>query len=165
MRDEIVGAPSGLATAASSTATVVAAAPGSTPTASGSGDTCPDCGARRAGPDAKFCEVCRYNFVTRQSWSAPRVDTSPPPAPAPPEPAPAMVSAAVAAPPPVSMPQPRLQLAPVSAPPPIDGPPPVDAPPAVDVAAVPEGAPQLSLARWEAVVVVDPSLYVDPDPT
>ncbi len=108
----------------SGSASAVVVAP---PSVSGASEACPDCGTLRATPTAVFCEVCRYNFVTRQSWTPD----------APPIPAVAVVPAAPDA-------------APAAA---TTNPPP--APPASHDA---------SLHRWEALVVVDPSLYADPDP-
>ena len=81
-------------------------------------EVCPDCGTPRATPTAVFCEVCRYNFVTKQSWTP--------------------------------------NAAPVSALPPTPAAPVSTALPAVAASEVPR--------RWETVVVVDPSLYADPDP-
>ncbi len=52
-----------------------------------SGEACPDCGTVRATPTAAFCEVCRYNFVTRQSWTPSAPLASPAPVSAAPPPA------------------------------------------------------------------------------
>lgn len=146
---KLQGAPDAGATAS------VAAAPAAVQSAPG-GDLCPDCGTPRANPTAIFCEVCRYNFVTKASWSVPPLASAPPPETAPAAPAapqePAPLPPAAAAPPSaVPSPIPPLPVAPVAAP--------VDAPSAPIPANVPLDA------RWEAVVRVDPALYTDPDPT
>lgn len=45
-------------------------APAAAPAASGGADNvCPDCGTERA-PGSRFCEVCRYDFVSKASLSA-----------------------------------------------------------------------------------------------
>jgi hypothetical protein len=46
---------------------------------------CPSCGEPRAEPDARFCEVCRYDFVARKGGPPPvgTHTSKPPPAPAP----------------------------------------------------------------------------------
>ena len=109
----------------------------------GSGETCPDCGTPRNN-NARFCEVCRYNFDTGASGVAPPVVVAMPPAPEP-------ISA------PVLVAEPAPPAAPVSPPAPsrvYDAP----APPAPAVAA--DG----SLIHWEISAVVDGSLYADPDP-
>src|SRR5215472_7269434 len=49
----------------------------------GEAELCPDCGTRRTGPSAAFCEVCRYNFQTQTSWAVPTVPRDAPPAPKP----------------------------------------------------------------------------------
>ena len=43
--------------------------------------SCPSCGEPRAEPDARFCEVCRYDFVAKASGPPP-VGASPEKAPA-----------------------------------------------------------------------------------
>ena len=100
-----------------------------------SGEACPDCGTPRNN-NARFCEVCRYNFDTGASGVAPPVVVAMPP---PPEPIPAPVAPSVSAPPP-----PVVLNAPT--------------PPALAVAA--DG----SLIHWEISAVVDGSLYAEPDP-
>lgn len=111
----------------------------------GGGETCPDCGTPRNN-NARFCEVCRFNFDTRASGVAPPVVVAMPPAPEP-VPAPMLVSEAAPAPlnAPVSPPAPSKVY---------DAP----APPAPAVAA--DG----SLIHWEISAVVDGSLYAEPDP-
>lgn len=123
---------------ASTVASVVA------PAAAG-GDVCPDCGTPRANPSAMFCEVCRYNFVAHTSWtpgSGPAAMTTPP----------APVVSAVPAPEPfvAQMPPPLPQTPPAAVP--------------VPQAPVAPAFPA-SARRWEAVVSVDPTLNLDPDPT
>jgi hypothetical protein len=44
---------------------------------------CPACSEPRADPDARFCEVCRYDFVAAQQGPAPRVAAPVVAAPAP----------------------------------------------------------------------------------
>ncbi|MGI4791331.1 MAG: FHA domain-containing protein [Janthinobacterium lividum] len=41
------------------------------------GVICPDCGTPRASATATFCEVCRFNFVTRTSWAAASASPAP----------------------------------------------------------------------------------------
>jgi hypothetical protein len=51
--------------------------------------SCPSCGEPRADADARFCEVCRYDFIGRKPGPAPRASGAQPAAPpAPPPPAP-----------------------------------------------------------------------------
>ncbi len=66
--------------AALSPAPVVASspAPGQAPVQTGLGEVCPVCGELRPGPQARFCDTCRYDFVTHQPFGA-----APPPSPAP----------------------------------------------------------------------------------
>ena len=143
---KIQGAPSAL--------TNVQPAPPST-AVSGDADVCPDCGTRRANATATFCEVCRYNFATHASWSVTAVrDSAPPVAAAP-------MTAAFAP----SMPAgtaTALAFDAAADPATLSSPPaPTDLTPDTP-ASLPTIAP-LS-AKWEAVVRVDPTLYVDPDP-
>ena len=100
--------------------------------ANASGEICPDCGTPRATSGATFCEVCRYNFATKQPWS--------PDAPLAAAPAPA-----VSAPPASVSPAPGA-----SAPPQNASQNPTQVPPVGGV------------RRWEAVAVVDPALCADP---
>ena len=133
------GAPSGVTPPGGS-------AGGSAPSASQtSGETCPDCGTPRNN-NARFCEVCRFNFDTGASGVAPPVVVAMPP---PPDPIPAPML--------VTEPVPLTAAPVVSAPPPsvvLNAPP----PPALSVAA--DG----SLIHWEISAVVDGSLYAEPDP-
>lgn len=87
-------------------------APSPTASASSSDAVCPDCGTPRSG-DAKFCEVCRYNFDTGASSGA---TPAPPPAAATP-----------------------AAIAPV--------------------------IPNFPTRKFDAVVIVDPSLNTYPDPS
>ncbi|MGI8551715.1 MAG: hypothetical protein ACR2PL_13155 [Dehalococcoidia bacterium] len=120
-----------LAVATADPAAVAAAAAGA----------CPACGEPRADPAARFCEVCRFDFVAGvqgppPTATAPLAVADPAPLPAAaPVPSPAMAPSAIAA---IS---PNLQAAAAQ---PSDG--------------------QETEKRWEAVVGVDPSLEIDPDP-
>ena len=60
---KIDSAPSALATAGSTTPA--------------DADACPDCGTKRVNGTALFCEVCRYNFESHQSWTVPAVTPAP----------------------------------------------------------------------------------------
>jgi hypothetical protein len=102
------------------------------------GPTCPSCGAPRADVNARFCEVCRYDFESGT--------------PGPPPVAPAAPDPPAAAPDPPASPGPPDPPAPVptAADPPAPDPP---APPA------PTGP-----ADWDVTVVVDTSLDTEPDP-
>jgi hypothetical protein len=46
------------------------------------GEACPSCGEPRADGDARFCEVCRFDFVARQSGPPPVAKAAPVAAPA-----------------------------------------------------------------------------------
>lgn len=130
---KIEGTPSGITTPTANLNAAVGTAGGSTD------EICPDCGTKRANPGAVFCEVCRYNFATHMSWSAPAVaDLS----------APALD---VAAPP-----MPDLST---------PGMPDVSAQPSSAPSST-GGAPTLAggFLAWDAVVSVDGSLYTQPDP-
>src|SRR5215472_15028098 len=53
---------------------------------------CPSCGTPRADATARFCEVCRYDYQTREPGPPPVVvESGPPPAAPPPDPAPVAV--------------------------------------------------------------------------
>src|SRR5579859_7474694 len=52
------------------------------------GPVCPSCGTPRADPQARFCEVCRYDYLERAPGPPPVVVDGAPPAPAPPAPEP-----------------------------------------------------------------------------
>lgn len=94
---------------------------------------CPDCGtARRNG--AKFCEVCRYNFVASSLWESSPQLTAAPYASILIEPIPSIVPTVVEA---VSQPV-IEELNPI---------PPVE-----------------TRSKWEAIIISDPSLYTDPEP-
>jgi hypothetical protein len=66
-----------------------AASPAATP--SQSAGACPACGEARSDPDARYCEVCRYDFVSNKPGPPPAARApAPTPAPAPaPAPTPA----------------------------------------------------------------------------
>ena len=106
------------------------------------GAACPDCGTSRAG-SARFCEVCRHDFGAGTLGNA-------------------VVAVPVA---PATTPT-RRDLAP--APEPVPDPvPAVSVPnplPVTDAALVPD-APSDPALTLEIFAVVDPSLYVDPDPS
>jgi hypothetical protein len=99
--------------------------------------TCPSCGEPREDPDARFCEVCRYDFLEKRP--------GPPP-----------VARAGAAPV-----RPTTVLTPVTMGDPERVPqtPPTPAAPAPAVAPAPAGA-----RAWELVIAVDPVLDTEPDP-
>ena len=132
--------------------TPLAPPPPPTPTATVATDSsriCPDCGTSRAGA-ARFCEVCRHDFGTGTlgiATSAPiapattptrRDLTPPPPTPIPPP--------ILGEPDPTAQPD-QILAAPLT-------------PPVLGGVLGWAGGPLL-----EAVAVVDPSLYVDPDPS
>ena len=121
-----------------------------TPTAAVATDSsrvCPDCGTPRVGA-ARFCEVCRHDFgagtLGNAVVAAPvapattptRRDLAPAPEPVP-DPVPAVSVPAVSVPNPLSV---------------------------TDAALVPD-APSDPALTLEIFAVVDPSLYVDPDPS
>jgi FHA domain-containing protein len=51
--------------------------------ASASGETCPACGEPRADAEARYCEVCRYDFVKRAAGPPPAGRPAAPSAPRP----------------------------------------------------------------------------------
>lgn len=106
-------------------------------------DVCPDCGTKRGNMAAVFCEVCRYNFATHQSWSAPAVTATP-----------AVETVAVNTAPSTF---PAVDTAP-SVVPATDSTPPIATAPAPVVATG-------GFVGWDAVLTVDGSLYTDPDPS
>jgi hypothetical protein len=128
------------------------------PTASTSGPgrvagsaTCPSCGEQREDPDARFCEVCRYDFLEKRPGPPPVARTQ--------TPAPASVVAAHAMPsapsapsaPSPSSPSSLASALPIAAPAkPLDPP----AGPSIFTPAT----------GWELVITVDPSLDTEPDP-
>lgn len=171
----------------------MAGAPGitavqSSPPPPGASEQCPDCGTPRVG-SAVFCEVCRYNFATRASFSPsagapggaappiqpldagaqllPPPDVSAQPL-APPDAAAqpltpldsASIFGAAAG---ATLTQPDTLTAPPATGVDITAPELKPAPAAASVAgsAPPSGS---APARWEIVVATDPSLYTDPDP-
>ncbi len=153
---------------------------------SGSSENCPDCGTPRATPTATFCEICRYNFVTRTPWGAPKVNkqaasvdvTPPAPVPVVPNlanPITPMIDP-FANPAPLATPP----SAPLSSPPPApsgatshdtgltlgsdDLLPPIAYPAPAGNIPLPALTPDGAVLRWEARLQVDPSLNTDPDP-
>jgi len=109
------------------------------PVQTGAGEACPVCGELRPGPLARFCDTCRYDFVTHQPFGA-----APPTAAAP---APAAVSPAA----PAAAGSPAAPPLPPAAPPNADQPP-----------AVPSVTP--APRRWELLAQVDVSLRKPEDP-
>jgi hypothetical protein len=117
------------------------------------GTPCPVCAEPRADLDARFCEVCRYDFVGKSASEAR------PPAAALPQPAQAAPPAAhPAAPAPTPLAPTAAPAQPFSATP---NPPGLAAP-------QPPQQPFLTAAsraqRWELVITTDPSLDTEPDP-
>ena len=110
------------------------------PVQTGAGEACPVCGELRPGPLARFCDTCRYDFVTHQPFGAtPPAATVPAPSAAPPA-APASAGAMVPA---------------TAAPPSLAAPPTADPAPA---SATP--APR----HWELLAQVDTTLRKPEDP-
>lgn len=101
----------------------------------GVGNLCPDCGTPRR-EGAKFCEVCRYNFETGASGVGAVIVPAPAPDPV----------------------VPAAQFVPTVA-----APAPVPAAADTGLTSVPPD-PALP-ASWEIVAHVDPTLYVDRDPS
>ena len=136
----------------------VPAPPAPDPVQTVAGEACPVCGELRPGPLARFCDTCRYDFVTHQPFGA---------APAP--------AAGLAAPPTA---QPASDPAHgASVPPPSIAPPPASpslasdrgAPhgPAAPPSTLPAPAPPAHPRRWELLAQVDTSLRKldDPEPS
>jgi FHA domain/Double zinc ribbon len=118
-----------------------AAAPLSLST-SASSNVCPTCQTPRPSADARYCEVCRYDFV-KQTAGEPPVAAAPTagneaPAPAAGTPTPQVVAAA-------------REPAPLGTPAEL----PEVPPPSMPVAAG---------TRWDVVIAVDPTLDTDPEP-
>jgi hypothetical protein len=72
----------GVAIPASALAPAARTRPGIAPPPRSTPGGCPVCGEPRADPEARFCEVCRYDFVARTGGPPPIA--APAPAPAPP---------------------------------------------------------------------------------
>jgi FHA domain len=186
----MASAPSGLDAASAPSASSMPAA-SLAAAQSGSSQICPDCGTPRATPTATFCEVCRYNFVTQTSWNSPKVPDQPAPAVVPPIAAPSSaapsVNAAVFPAPTIPPASSGVVNAPAASPaanaPDATGSGvigsgrmnaganvfsdanPTPAQPGSVPSCFPDsGLTQAPILRWEAVMVVDPSLNVDPDP-
>jgi hypothetical protein len=70
-----------------------------TSTSTSGGASCPQCGEPKPEPDARFCEVCRYDFVSRVPGPPPAARAAPPPPAPAPAPAPVPVPVPVADPP------------------------------------------------------------------
>lgn len=68
---------------------------------------CPACGEARADREARYCEVCRYDFVARQPGPPPAARAS---RPGPPTPTPAPAPAPASAPAPAPSPRTRWDL-------------------------------------------------------
>jgi len=115
--------------------------------AAGSPQTCPVCGEARPGPQARYCDNCRYDFRDAKPFGA-----AAPPAPAP-QPAAAAPPADTAAPG-AGGDAPAPQGAPVPEPAPVQTLTPLPAPP----------APDGGSGRWEVVAAADPSLCQPGDP-
>jgi FHA domain-containing protein len=98
---------------------------------------CPSCGETRSDLDARYCEVCRYDFVANKPGPPPVARSASSPTP--------VVRAAPSAPPLPVRPRPAVSLGAHPQPP---GP-----------------APGATVVRWELVVRVDPALDLEPDPT
>jgi len=162
---KILGAPS-LIGAQSGPASTASAGSSPAPAASSAGGAvCPDCGTQRT-PGARFCEVCRYDFERKASAST----APPPPVAAQPVAASVDVTPVAAAAASASAPAPPAAPPDSGWPPPLVDPTVASAPPeapVADASPLPVSTPPVSsggLMRWEAVVVVDPTLYTDPDP-
>jgi FHA domain-containing protein len=117
---------------------LAAPAPAPLPTAVAAGDLCPTCQTPRPSPGARFCEVCRYDFVKQSAGEPPLA--APPPA-----------SAAEST---SAMPDPSLAATVELAPTPAANPAPV----------VPSAAGPVAGTKWDVVIAVDPDLDVEPEP-
>jgi hypothetical protein len=129
----------------------------------GGSANCPSCGEPREDPDARFCEVCRYDFV-QQRPGPPPVAKAASPAPAP-APAPAPVVE-----PPKRQTAVLTPLTPLTALDPV-----APAAPAPAVAPAPRATSGLTPlpfpaavapvpAAWELGITVDAALDTEPDP-
>jgi hypothetical protein len=58
-----------------------AAAPAGTPAAGAGVGACPSCGEARSDSDARYCEVCRYDFVANKPGPPPAARLTPTPTP------------------------------------------------------------------------------------
>jgi hypothetical protein len=105
------------------------------------GEHCPICGEPRAAETARFCEVCRHDFVASGGAGTPRPPAAPP-GPARPGNAPQATATA----------SPWQQSTGGSASPP------------APAAAQPHAGPFAAVARWQLEIHVDPALDVEPDP-
>jgi len=125
--------------AAPATPTQDAAPP---PVQTGAGEACPVCGELRPGPLARFCDTCRYDFVTHQPFGAAPVAGPAPAVAAPAAPAAAAQAAAGSG---------AAATAPPAAPPAADSP-----AAASSITAAPR--------RWELLAQVDVSFRKPEDP-
>jgi len=160
------GKPMRAAPAAIATSSAPASGPGTKPLtaqpvvggAAPGAANCPDCGTSRAA-GSRYCEVCRYDFVSGQSFTGLSSVTAPAPTPAP-APAPT--------PTPTPTPDdPVVDAGPVAAAPdearaPGGADPAAPAPSASAPATV--AAPEVSPERLLLRIVVDESLNTEPDP-
>ncbi len=119
-----------------------AAGTGSSP--AGAGATCPACGEPRTDPAARFCEVCRFDFV--KGAPGPPPVTNPVPAAGA-----GGGSGAVPATAPVTSTPDLVVTAPALA-------------ETLDVQNPPEHSATTPPQTWEVVVTIDPSLDTEPDP-
>jgi len=157
---------------------VAGARPQSPPlSTAGAGDVCPDCGAPRAAGGARFCEICRYDF----QMGAAEVSSTPEARPLPPAPAAKPAASGVTGPSPPERVAVVGDIAPGSGAPQNAGTTGSSGPLhglAVSGTSAPGSSPfsstgssqagsgagaAQSAAAWEALVVVDPSLNVEPD--
>lgn len=142
----------GLAIQPSAPVSTGVSAPSAAGGSSAGAAVCPVCGEPRTDPTARFCEVCRYDFVKGEPGPAPGAAGDPVTiAPPPLDPMPSAPPRDPTPPPPAPIvPDPPLVVAaPV---PPLDP----------DPVAV---APATPTAYWEARIGVDASLDTDPDPS
>jgi hypothetical protein len=58
-----------------------ASTPSAAPVAAGGTGVCPSCGEPRSADDARFCEVCRYDFATGKPGPPPGAPAAAPPVP------------------------------------------------------------------------------------
>jgi hypothetical protein len=146
----MAGAPPAVPLPQAAPPPVPAALPGSGP------QTCPVCGEARPGPQARFCDNCRYDFRDAKPFGAapPPVAAALPPAPGPEAAVPQSAdpdATEVAAQVPQAIPAPASTIVQPAA-----------AAPAP--AHVPSAVPIGGAVRWEVVAAADPSLCQPGDP-
>jgi hypothetical protein len=127
------GLSAALVSASATGADPRAADPATTPPTSA--DVCPTCQTPRPSPTARFCEVCRYDFVKGGPGEPPVVPAAAP----------------TAFDPSIGDPGTADPVAPSPA---------IAAPPAAASAPV---AP-VTAARWDVIIAIDPNLDVEPEP-